>query len=430
MSDARRHILIVGSGGREAAFARELRRSASAPTVSVAPGAAGLDGSVPLEPADPAAVVEWCSANDVDLVVVGPEVPLVDGLADHLVAAGVRCLGPSARAAQIEGSKSFARTAAEKWGIPGPRWVRVDSEAAAAEWVNTADFDVVIKADGLAAGKGVVVPDTKAEALDAIASVYDADPGAPVVLEERMLGPEISLIGVSDGATVVPFPSAQDHKRVGEGDTGPNTGGMGAYAPVPGYGVGEVDDLVAAFLQPVIDAMAADGTPFVGFLYAGLMVTDDGPRLIEYNCRFGDPEAQILLPLYDGDLADLFAAAAAGPGSLDGVDIRFGRGAAATVVVCAEGYPDSPRRQIELGDVPELNTTAGGDAWFLSAGTAYDDGRLVSAGGRVLNAVGVGDDIKSALDAAYDLIDRYDLNSHSGLFVRRDIGWRVTSPEL
>ncbi len=421
-----RQLLVIGSGGREAALVRELRRAPSAPTVTVAPGVAGVDGSLlDLDPTDIDAVVRHCVDTGVDLVVVGPEAPLVAGLSDALVAAGVACVGPNAQAAQIEGSKSFARMAADRWNIPGPAWCRVDSETEARQWITAAEFDVVVKADGLAAGKGVVVPEDRAAALAAVAAIYAADPCAPVVLEECLRGPEMSLIALSDGARVVAFPLAQDHKRVGEGDTGPNTGGIGAYAPVPGYGSDMVDQLVATFIQPVIDGLAADRNPYVGFLFAGLMATDDGPRLIEYNCRFGDPEAQVLLPLFDGDLAELLAAAAAGPGGLDDVAVAFSTSAAAVVVVCADGYPAEPRRGIELGDVPELNGV--GAAWFLPAGTALDGDRLVSAGGRVLNAVGTGDDHRGAIDAAYDLIDQYDLDSHPGLFVRRDIGWRVVA---
>lgn len=413
-------VLVVGSGGREHAIAKAVTASPRLGRLMVAPGNAGTaDHNVDLDVGDAGAVVSFCLDNDVDLVIVGPEAPLVSGLGDAVRAAGVACFGPDAAAARLEGSKSFARDFARRHGIPGPECQAFTEVSEALDWFEAFASPVVVKADGLASGKGVIVP---ADAVETERAVYDllagrtmGDAGATIVLEERLEGEELSLFGVSDGQRVVVLGTAQDHKRVGEGDTGPNTGGMGAFAPVPGKGDMEAE-LAAGFLQPVVDGMAADGTPYVGVIYAGIMLTENGPRLIEYNCRFGDPEAQVLLPLLDCDVLEVMWCAA--NGRLDQVEVnrRHDR-TAATVVVAARGYPVSPAEGVP---VPEVALPA--DVAVIHGSTKLDaEGRAVSCGGRVVSVTGLGEDLASALITIYSVVTRM---VGEQLFARRDIGWR------
>jgi len=417
------NVLLIGSGGREHALAQTLLRSPGLTSLAVAPGNAGTEANnIALDVADNDAVVKYCSANAIDLVVVGPEVPLVAGVADALAAAEIACFGPSQAAAQLEGSKSFTRAFAERCGIPSPASKTFDTSADAIAWFDEQPFDVVVKADGLAAGKGVVIPEGRDETVQAIVDMIDGgvlgDSGATIVLEEAMTGEELSLFGVSDGSTVVALATAQDHKRVGDGDTGPNTGGMGAFSPVPGIDAERQAELASLFLQPAIDGMAAAGTPYVGVLFAGIMLTPEGPKLVEYNCRFGDPEAEVILPMLQSDGLELMAAAA--NGTLDHVEIDMRSGVAATVVVCAQGYPASPEKGIA---VPDLGCTD--DVSTFYAGTMRNDqGHLVSSGGRVLSVTGMGDDLDTALASSYRLVDQITGN---GLFARGDIGWRHSS---
>jgi phosphoribosylamine--glycine ligase/phosphoribosylaminoimidazole synthetase len=386
-------VLVLGNGGREHALAWACRLGGHD---------VELAGSLPAE-----------GGPLPDLVIPGPEALLADGVADECARRGIPCFGPTSDLARLESSKSYARELATQLGIPGPRWARFEDREhiAARDWFDALGRPVVVKLDGLAAGKGVTVPATQAETYAAI-GVTDT----PFVLEERMSGPECSLIVMSDGVRAVAFPLAQDHKRVGEGDTGPNTGGMGAFAPAPvPY---DAADLVATFVQPVLDHFAAVGTPYVGFLYAGLMLTADGPRLVEYNVRFGDPEAQVMLPLLDADLAAL--ALAATQGALDSVLFATKPGAACTVVAAAAGYPASPT----LGDAVTLPTErqlAG--ALVFPAGLT--EGR--TSGGRVLAVTGLGDDLGAARDAAYAAMShvRFD-----GMHYRRDIAWRAPGAAL
>ncbi len=414
-------VLLIGSGGREHALALALLGSPSLTELSVAPGNPGTEPyNVDLDVADHAAVVRWCVEQRVDLVVVGPEVPLVAGIADALAAAGIACFGPTAAAARLEGSKAFARDFAQRHGIPGPAHRRFTDPDAALAFLDEIGVPVVVKADGLAAGKGVVVPDDRAETERAILDMLgpDAGPNAAIVLEERMEGEELSLFGISSATGLDPLGglTAQDHKRVGDGDTGPNTGGMGAFAPVPDLDPAFVAELADTFLVRASQGMAVEGTPFVGVIYAGVMLTPNGPRLVEYNCRFGDPEAQVLLPLLDGDLLQVMADAVAGR---DWTPLRVRPDTtAAVVVVAADGYPADPRSGIAIP-----NDTLGPDAQLLHAGTRRaDDGTLVSSGGRVLDAVGTGPDLAAALGAAYAVADQ--LTDGTDLFARSDIGWR------
>ena len=416
-------VLLLGSGGREHALAQAIGRSSRLTSLAVAPGNAGTEANnIELDINDNAAVVAYCQANAIDLVVVGPEAPLVNGVADALVAEGIQCFGPSQAAARLEGSKSFTRSFAESCGIPQPASKVFTSSAEAIAWADEQPFDVVVKADGLAAGKGVVIPESRDHVVAAITSMIDegefGDSGSTVVLEERMVGEELSLFGVSDGTTVVALATAQDHKRVGDGDTGLNTGGMGAFSPVPGVDAARQAELAALFLEPAIAGMAKAGTPYVGVLFAGIMITPTGPKLVEYNCRFGDPEAEVILPMLESDGLEMMAAAAAG--TLDQVEPVMSDGFAATVVVCAEGYPSAPIKGVP---VPDLGCTDSVCTFY--AGAARDnEGHLVSSGGRVLAVTGMGDDLDTALTHSYRLVDQITGN---GLFARGDIGWRHSS---
>lgn len=413
-------VLLIGSGGREHALAQVIERSELLTSLVVAPGNVGTEANnVDVDTTDNAAVVDYCVVNNIDLVVVGPEAPLVTGIADALAAANIACFGPSRAAAQLEGSKSFTRAFAEQCGIPSPASKTFTVSADAIEWYDAQPFDVVVKADGLAAGKGVIIPEGRDETVAAITSMIDdgalGESGATVVLEERMVGEELSLFGVSDGKTVIALATAQDHKRVGDGDTGPNTGGMGAFTPVPGIDAARQDELAQLFLEPAIAGMADAGTPYVGVLFAGIMLTPSGPKLVEYNCRFGDPEAEVILPMLTSDGLAMMAAAATG--GLDGHTPEMRQGSAATVVVCAEGYPAAPTKGVP---VPDLGCTA--DVCSFYAGARRDDeGHLVSSGGRVLAVTGMGGDLDTALGNSYRLVDQI---TGSGLFARSDIGWR------
>jgi len=412
-------VLLIGSGGREHALAQAIERSELLTSLAVAPGNAGTnDYNIELDVSDNAAIVTYCTSQHIDLVVVGPEAPLVNGVADALAAADIACFGPSQAAAQLEGSKAFTRDFAARYDIPSPASAAFTSSAEAIAWFQDQPFEVVVKADGLAAGKGVIIPEGDEETVAAIRSFLDegalGESGSTVVLEERMVGEELSLFGISDGKTVVALATAQDHKRVGEGDTGPNTGGMGAFSPVPGIDANRQAELAELFLDPAIAGMADSGSPYVGTLFAGIMLTPTGPKLVEYNCRFGDPEAEVILPMMETDALEMLAAAA--NGTLETISPAMRDGVAATVVVCAEGYPASPTKGIA---VPDLGCTS--DVCTFYAGATRTDDALVSSGGRVLAVTGIGDDLDQALTHSYRLVDQITGN---GLFARGDIGWR------
>ena len=419
------NILLVGSGGREHALCWKLAQSPQAAKIFAAPGNPGIAEHaqcVDLAVTDHAAVTAFCAANAIGLVVIGPEAPLVDGLADSLRAAGIAVFGPSAKAAQLEGSKSFTKALCDRANIPTARYARASHIAEARAALAGFDLPVVIKADGLAAGKGVIIAETAEQAEDAIGHMFAGafgEAGAEVVIEEFMHGEEASFFAITDGSAIVAFGSAQDHKRVGEGDTGPNTGGMGAYSPAPVLTPALEAEVMERIIAPTVGLLAAEGMPYSGVLFAGLMVTDEGPKLIEYNCRFGDPECQVLMMRLQGDLAALLLAAARGQ-LADCPPPQFSDDFALTVVIAAKGYPGTPEKGGAI--------TLAGDsaAKVFHAGTALQDGALVASGGRVLNVTGTGQTVTEAQAVAYAGVD--GIYFPSG-FYRRDIGWREVARE-
>jgi phosphoribosylamine--glycine ligase len=374
--------------------------------------------------ADHGAVAAFCRENGIDLVVVGPEAPLVAGMADALRAAGIRVFGPSAAAAELEGSKGFTKDLCAEYGIPTAAFGRFGNAADAAAYVRGVGAPIVVKADGLAAGKGVTVAMTLDEALAAVDECFSGAfgvAGEEVVVEEFLTGEEVSAFYLCDGRHALAFGSAQDHKRVGEGDTGPNTGGMGAYSPAPAMTPDIEARVMREIVQPTLRGMAAMGRPFSGVLFAGLMLTDDGPRLIEYNVRFGDPETQVLMLRLDDDLLPLLTAAA--DGDLGSLSASWRDEAAVTVVMAASGYPGTPQKGSEIRG---LEGAAATGARVFHAGTARDGGRLVANGGRVLNVTATGASVSEAAANAYAAVDAIDW---PGGFCRRDIGWRAIERE-
>ena len=407
----------MGSGGREDALAWRLRQSPSCGQLIAAPGNPGIArwaDCVAIDPCDPPAVVELAEAHGIDLVVVGPEAPLVAGVADALRAAGFAVFGPNADAAQLEGSKGFTKDLCQAHGIPTAAYVRVEGRAAALQALDRFGTPVVIKADGLAAGKGVTVAMTQAEAKEAI----DAAGDTPLVIEEFLEGEEASLFALVDGDIAVALASAQDHKRVGEGDTGPNTGGMGAYAPAPILTAELQKRAMDEIVHPTARALMDAGTPFNGVLYAGLMLTSNGPKLIEYNVRFGDPECEAIMPLIDGDFAELLNAVATGKlGEIAQPRLRPDH--TMTVIVAANGYPGKPASGGSIGGIEAAEQVPG--VTVFHAGTSKGERGLVANGGRVLAVTAVGDTFANARARAYRAVDQIDFEDG---FCRHDIGWR------
>jgi phosphoribosylamine--glycine ligase len=418
-------ILLLGSGGREHALAWKLAQSQLCARLLVAPGNPGIAAHATLVPhldiTNGAAVAAFAQAESIGLVVIGPEAPLAAGVADALRAAQIPVFGPSAAAARLEASKAFTKALCDEANIPTARYRRFDALEPALAYSNAHPIPVVVKADGLAAGKGVTVAATHAEAEASLRDLF-ATPGAEVVIEECMVGEEVSFFVLADGTTALPLIAAQDHKRVGDGDTGPNTGGMGAYAPARVFTPDLQARTMADIIEPTLRAMAARGTPFTGVLFAGLMLTASGPRLIEYNVRFGDPECQVLMALLESDLGELLLAAARG--QLAGHQARWKPGAAAVVVVAARGYPGTPAKG---GIIDGLDIASSGGALVLHAGTALDpQGRIVSAGGRVLGITATGATVGDAVRTAYAAIEKI---SFADGFHRADIGWREIARE-
>ena len=416
------NILLIGNGAREHALAWKIAASPVCDRLWTAPGNAGMDSSIPLIPEDTQAVLAFCQTNAVDFVVIGPEKPLAAGLSDALRDAGYPVFGPSQAAARLETSKAFMKTICEKAGVATAAHETFVDLALALTYAETAALPMVIKADGLAAGKGVVIAQTQEEASAALSSMMGdrcfGDAGSRVVIEQFLDGEEVSVFALCDGKTVRYIGHAQDHKRVFDGDLGPNTGGMGAYAPAPILDDAGVDHVMTTIIQPVAQAMADQGCPFQGVLYAGLMMTAQGPFVIEFNARFGDPECQVLMPLIDQDIVPLLYACAVG--TLNKHTVRLSPRHALCVVMASQGYPEQPITGTTIQSLPHGD---GHTTFVLHAATQRkEDGTFVATGGRVLSLVGVGDTLQQARDRAYTLI--HDVQWPQG-FYRRDIGHRA-----
>jgi phosphoribosylamine--glycine ligase len=415
------NVLLVGSGGREHALAWKLAQSPLIEKLWAAPGNPGIAEHAELADlpvGDHRAIIDFCLRHSIGFVVVGPEAPLVEGLGDNLRTMGIGVFGPNKFAAQLEGSKGFTKDLCARERIPTAGYVHAHSRDGALAALDDFGLPVVVKADGLAAGKGVTVAMTREEAEEAILAIF-ADAGASAVIEEFLEGEEASLFVLTDGLTLQPFGSAQDHKRVGDGDVGPNTGGMGAYSPAPVL-TPELEALaIETIVRPTIEALARMGSPYSGVLYAGLMLTAQGPKLIEYNARFGDPECQVLMARLEDDLFDWMLAAERG--ELAGrAAPAFSDEIALSVVMAANGYPGTP---VSGGAIAGID---GAPARVFQAGTRLDGGKLVASGGRVLTVVGTGADVRAAQEAAYRGVDAIDFPSG---FCRRDIGWREVARE-
>lgn len=423
------NVLILGSGGREHALAWAISASPLLTNLVVAPGNAGIADiaeCVPIDLADKAAILRLCEQRRIEFVVVGPEAPLVAGLVDDLEAAGIDAFGPSAAAAQLEGSKGFTKDLCRENAIPTADYGRFRDAASARAWLDGRSYPLVVKADGLAAGKGVVIAASSAEAEAAIEACFSGAfgaAGAEVVVEEFLDGEEASFFVLCDGEHVLPLATAQDHKRVGDGDQGPNTGGMGAYSPAPVMTTEIVDRTLAEIIRPTVRALAARGTPYRGVLFAGLMITAAGPKLIEYNVRFGDPECQVLMMRLKSDL--LPALLATVDGVLGSIDLSWYDDPALTVVMAARGYPGTPTAQgSEIRRLDFAQRVEGVE--IFHAGTRRDGHRVVAAGGRVLNVTARGRTVAEAQARAYRAVDRIDWPEG---FCRRDIGWRAVARE-
>jgi phosphoribosylamine---glycine ligase len=415
------NVLLIGSGGREHALAFALARSPLLSKLYAAPGNPGVGKFaelVSVKVTDHEAVIAFCKSHDISFVVVGPEAPLVAGLVDDLTAAGIKAFGPSKFAAQLEGSKGFTKDICAKFGIPTAAYGRFTDEAKALAYLKKHGAPIVIKADGLAAGKGVTVAMNMAEAENAVREIFAGRFGTgECVIEEFMEGEEASFFALSDGVNVLALATAQDHKRVGDGDTGPNTGGMGAYSPAPCMTEALCAETMEKIVKPTVAALASMGHPYKGVLYAGLILTRDGPKLIEYNARFGDPETQVLMMRLKVDLLTLLMASV--DGTLDKMSVRWRDETALTVVMCAKGYPGDV---VKGSHINGLGQDFGKDVQVFHAGTALDGEFIVANGGRVLNVTALGKTARDAQMKAYEAVDKIDWPEG---FCRRDIGWRA-----
>lgn len=416
------NILVIGSGGREHAIVKCLKRTSPYARVACTPGNAGIALDVPcLTLPTHADILSHCKADNVGLVIIGPEQPLVDGIADLLRANHIPTFGPSAHTAQLEGSKDFTKKLCDRYAIPTAAYATFDSEAEALAYLASHPAPIVIKADGLAAGKGVTVATADAEARAAVKACFAGafgKAGARVVIEEYLDGEEVSFFALCDGTRALAFASAQDHKRVGEGDTGPNTGGMGTYSPAPVFTAALEQQVMREMIEPTLNGLASEGTPYIGVLFAGLMLTAKGPRLIEYNCRFGDPETQVMLARFEGDLAALLLSCA--NGTLDPSKHALGNQHALCVVMAANGYPGDTVKGTPIRNLDQAAALP--DTLIYHAGTAKTGDDFIANGGRVLGVTGMGDTLRQAQAAAYRAVDTIEWKEG---FCRRDIGWRA-----
>ena len=415
------NILVVGGGGREHAIIKKIRENRQVTSIWALPGNGGIAADaecVDIKATDIEGIVAFAASHRVDYAVVAPDDPLVLGCVDALEARGIPCFGPRANAAIIEGSKVFSKNLMKKYGIPTAAYEVFDELDAALAYLENAPVPTVVKADGLALGKGVIIAQTRQEARDAVISMMRdgkfGKSGSRVVIEEFLTGPEVSVLSFTDGKTVVPMVSSMDHKRVGEGDIGLNTGGMGTVAPNPYYSDAVAAECMERIFLPTVRAMAAEGRPFKGCLYFGLMLTPDGPRVIEYNCRFGDPETQVVLPLLESDLLTVMQAVT--EERLGEVEVKFRPGCAACVIMASGGYPEHYAKGYEISIPDDL------DAQVYVAGAERRDGKLVTSGGRVLGVTAVRDTLREALDASYAAVRRI---SFRDAYYRRDIGARA-----
>ena len=422
------NILVIGSGGREHALCWKIAQSTDLASLYCAPGNGGIADvahCVDLDAGDHVAVIAFCQDHQIGMVVVGPEGPLVAGLVNDLTAANILAFGPTAGAAQLEGSKGFTKDMCAKYGIPTAAYGRFKDADLAKDYIHTQGAPIVVKADGLAAGKGVILADTLEEALDAVDFIFDGafgDAGAEVVVEEFMTGEEASFFALADGETTLALATAQDHKQVGDGDKGPNTGGMGAYSPAPVMTPEMCDRVMREIITPTANAMADMGLPYKGVLFAGLMITNSGPKLIEYNCRFGDPECQVLMMRLESDIVPLLEASA--KGSLEGMAATWRPDAALTVVMAANGYPGPYEKGSEIKGIGAAERASG--VKVFHAGTKQEDGHLLAVGGRVLNVTALGTNVTEAQTTAYEASEKIEWADG---FCRRDIGWRAVERE-
>ncbi len=422
------NILLIGSGGREHALAWSISASPLCDRLFVAPGNPGtarLGTNVVLDVADHRAVIDFCRTMAIDFVVVGPEGPLVAGLVDDIESAGIKAFGPGKHAAQLEGSKAFTKDLCAEFGIPTAAYRRFTDAQAAKAYIRQNSVPIVVKADGLAAGKGVVVATTAEEAEDAIDMMLGGgfgEAGAEVVIEAFLDGEEASFFALCDGVTALPFGTAQDHKRVGDGDEGPNTGGMGAYSPAAVLTPELQARVMRDIIEPTLAGMRARGTPYTGILYAGLMLTDNGPQLIEYNARFGDPETQVLLPRLKSDLVTALLAAT--DGALKTISLQWADKAALTVVMAAKGYPGAFERGSNIDGIADAEALD--HVLVFHAGTKQDGDRILANGGRVLNVTAIGRTITEAQRRAYEAVSKIEWEEG---FCRGDIGWRAVQRE-
>ncbi|MCC6261191.1 MAG: phosphoribosylamine--glycine ligase [Anaerolineales bacterium] len=416
------NVLIIGSGGREHAIAWKVAQSPRLRKLYIAPGNAGTSlcgENVLMDISKHDEVVSFCKEKQIDLVIVGPEIPLAEGLVDSLSDANIRSFGPNQAAAEIEASKVFAKDFMARNQIPTARYITFSNYQEAVDYVKQIDYPIVIKASGLAAGKGVILPETLEESistLEAMLVKHEFDSaGAEVVIEEKLIGQEVSLMAFSDGEYCVAMIPAQDHKQLLDGDNGPNTGGMGTYAPAPILTNGLLSEAVEKVLQPTIDAMRNEGRKFIGVLYAGLMLTKDGLRVLEFNCRFGDPETQVVLPLLETDLLDIVEACI--DGKLKDVHIKWKEGAAVCVVLASKGYPEKAEsgKVVTFAELPE-------NVICFHAGTKMDGNKIITAGGRVFGVTAMASNIENAIEKVYSNIDKV---SFEGVQYRKDIGRRT-----